>query len=208
MHRRLAAATTICATLLLAACTQHAPQPPPPPSPGPTMPSDPPTSASPASSNPTPGRSTPTTSEHADLLKVQSLYKDEFASETQVLKHGGADRLPLDIRRRTAGSYQQEVLQDFRSTKKSHTHLEVGGRLLGIAMDKWSPARVTFQSCEDYSGAKSVDKHGKPVDNKQGVRVVQKFTAVKHQEAWLFSSVTPKVVKDFRSAPCDGNWYS
>jgi len=167
------------------------------------MASDPSRSTVPTNASPSPNAQ-----EHADLLKIQSLYKAEFAAETNVLKHGGADKLPADIRRRTTGAYQVELLDDFKSARKRGERLTVGGRLLGIAMGKWDPSKVSFQSCEDYRGVKSVDRDGKPVKQKPGVLAVQKFTAVRRDGSWRFSSVKPTVVKSFRGTPCDGTWYS
>lgn len=201
MHRRLIAATTLCATLLLAACTQQAPQPPPPPPSGPKMPSDPPPSATPS---PTPS---PNSKEHADLLHIQDLYKTEFAAETRVLMQGGATTLPPAIKNRTWGAYQQSVLESFKEQKASGQRVITGGRIVGVAMGKWTPEVVKFQACEDYTHVKSVDRKGHPV-GKPGARVVQTYEVVKEHGSWRFDSSTGKAVKDFKNAPCDGKWYS
>lgn len=203
MHRRLIAATTLCATLLLAACTQQAPQPPPPPPSGPKMPSDPPPSSAPQSASPSPNAQ-----EHADLLEIQSLYKAQFAEQIRVLKEGGADQLPADMRKRTTGIYQRDVLESFRESKKTGRRMTVGGKLLGIAMDTWTPSKVTFHSCEDYSGVESVDKYGHPITGKPGVRTIQKFTVVKQDGRWLLAASDGRTVTDFQGAACNGKWYS
>jgi hypothetical protein len=200
MHRRLAEATALCATLLLGACTPDAPQPPPQPSSGPTEPS--------ASSSPTPTSPSPTTSEHADLLEVQELYKAEFAAENEVLKRGGANSLPADIRDRTTGIYRRVLLHSFRSEKAAGRRQTVTGELLGIANARWTSSLVTFKSCEDYSRVRWVGTQGKPIRRKPGVRVVQTVRVVKHSKTWLIAAATPTVVKDFRDAPCNGRWLS
>jgi hypothetical protein len=200
MHRRLAAATALCATLLLGACTPDAPQPPPQPSSGPTEPS--------ASSSPTPTSPSPTTSEHADLLEVQELYKAEFAAENEVLKQGGATSLPSDIRARTTGTYQRDVLAVLRNEKKRGEHLVVPGKLRGIKMRRWAPSKVVFDACEDFSGLKSADKDGHIVHRPPGTRGVQTVTVIMRDGRWRIAYADAKVVKNFRGSGCDGKWYS
>lgn len=201
MHRRLAAAVALSATLLLSACTDDAPQPPRP-SQGPKMPSDSPSSSSMATST------SPRPTKHADLLKVQALYKTEFAEETKVLKAGGANKLPPTIRQQTTDPYQHSVLESFRAQKKEGGRLVVGGKIVGVAMGKWTPTEVTFQACEDYTNVKSVDKHGNIEQNGPGVRTVQKYLVVKIQNSWRIKDAHNKDVKDFTHSPCNGTWYS
>lgn len=200
MHRRLIAATTLCATLLLAACTQQAPQPPPPPPSGPKMPSDPPPSATPS---PTPS---PNSKEHADLLHIQALFKAEFADEAKVLMAGGTSKLPPAIKRQTSGAYQTIVLNSFREQKKKGERLVVPGRVVGVAMGKWSPNLVKFQACQDYSHAKSVDKSGKTVVG--GAHVVQTYEVRRSHGQWRIDSAYGKAVKNFANTRCNGKWYS
>jgi len=136
------------------------------------------------------------------------LYKAQFAEQITVLKHGGADELPADMRKRTTGSYGREVLASFRDSKKTGRRMTVGGKLLGIEMGTWTPTKVTFHSCEDYSGVRSVDKSGNPITGKQGVRTIQKFTVVKQHGRWLLAFSDSRIVKGFRGAACNGKWYS
>ena len=200
MHRRLAAATALGATLLLGACTPDAPQPPPPPSSGPPEPS--------ASSSPTHASPSPTTSQHEDLLEAQRLYRAEFRDEIQVIQDGGATALPPAIRNRTTGIYRSDLLRDFRSQKMSGDRQIVSGKLVGIAAGRWTSSKVTIKSCEDYSKVRSVDRHGKPIDRAPGPKVVQTVTFVKHHDVWLISAADPAVVQDFHGTPCNRKWIS
>jgi hypothetical protein len=199
MHRRLAAATALCATLLLGACTPDAPQPPPQPSSGPTEPS--------ASSSPTPTSPSPTTSEHADLLEVQELYKAEFADEISVLKAGGSNALPPAILNRTSGVYRKVVLSSFREQKKKHQRMVAGPKLLGVAMGKWTPTKVKFRACVDFTTVETVDKNGHKITTKPGSRVVQTYMVLKRHQQWRINSASGKAVNDFTSAACNGRWY-
>jgi hypothetical protein len=142
------------------------------------------------------------------LLNVQELYKAEFTAENDVLRRGGANTLPSEIRRRTTGFYQRAILKDFRAAKKSGERQVVGPKLLGIEMRHWSPTKVIFHSCEDYSGLKSVDKDGEPIHRKSGVRAIQTVAALKQHGTWRIALTDATVVKSFDGAACNGRWFS
>jgi hypothetical protein len=197
MHRRLAAAATICATLLLAACTEQAPQPPPPPTPGPTMPSDPPTSATPS---PSP-KSDP---EAADRAAVENAYRAEFAEVNRLEIAGGATKPTPTLRATASGQNLEHLMTFLKNDHKLGTRQVNSGRLAGVVAGSGTATRRELTACEDYSRVKW-SRHGKPLNPGGPRRVVQRATAIKGKDGkWRIDLVRSTAVKSFPDSVCRG----
>lgn len=198
MHRRLAAAATLCATLLLAACTQHAPQPPPPPASGPKMPSDAPSSAAPS-----PSASPTADPEAADEEAVKQAYRKSFSELNRLEVAGGANELTQVLLNTTSGQHRQHYLQFLRDAKRRHIHQTKPGILVGISIGSYSASTVHFTACEDYSKTAWMKANGSKVNVKQPVRYLQHAIAKKGKDhRWRIDYIETTDVKSFRGLPC------
>jgi len=197
MHRRLAAAATLCATLLLAGCAQHAPQPPPPPSSGPSMPSDPQSSESPS---PSPSEDPAA----VDKAAVEKAYRSEFAEVNRLEIAGGATKPTKTLLDTASGQNLEHLVAFLKNDHKLGTRQLNSGRLAGVVAGKGTKTRRDVTACEDYSQVKWL-RHGKPLNPGGPRRVVQRATAVKGEDGkWRIDLVRSTAVKSFAGSICGG----
>lgn len=200
MHRRLAAAATLCATLLLAACTQHAPQPPPPPASGPKMPSDAPSSAAPS-----PSASPTADPDAADKAAVEKAYRTQFAEFNRLEMAGGAPKLTRALLDTTSGVYRRLLLSSLRSDSRDHIHQVNSGKLVSVVVGPGNHSRRKLTACEDYSHSSWVRKDGSKVKVDQPILYVQHSTAKRGSDGkWRIDYTSTATVKKLTTAACHG----
>lgn len=201
MHRRLAAAATLCATLLLAACTQHAPQPPPPPASGPKMPSDAPSSAAPSPS-PTPSPSPD--SDAVARAAAERAYRTQFAEFNRLEMAGGATHATKTLADSATGKNLQHLLTWLKEDKQTGQRQVNPARLAGVGGGQGNARRRSVTACEDYSKVKWT-RHGKPFRPGGASRILQHAIVLKGSDGkWRVALVDSTAVKSFSKASCGG----
>lgn len=202
MHRRLAAAMTLSATLLLSACTNDAPQPPPPPSGGPTMPSVSPTSASQST---TPSASPSLDQEAADKAAVERAYRIQFAEFNRLEMAGGATRATQRLRDSASGQNLKHLLMWLKEDKETGQRQVNPARLTGVVGGPGTTKRRSVTACEDYSEVKWT-RHGKSFDPPGSTKTVQRATVLKGTDGkWRVDLIASTPVHDFDKAICGGS---
>jgi hypothetical protein len=171
-------------------------------------------SPSPTPSSPSPsGRSSPRSTsardrEHADLLEVQNVYRTVFKEELRLQASGGITKPTPILLQTTSGTYRRGLMQALKSVKADGIRMTTPGRLVGVSMGAWNPARVSFYGCEDYGVSKWVKSDGSAYrTDPSSLRYEQHLVAKKSDGRWRIDDVRTKWVKSFAASRCNGTWY-
>jgi hypothetical protein len=204
MRRLVVVAAATVLLLLPLACARNDP------------PSQPPTTQSTPSASPSPSAapSSPSMREqqHTDLVAVQDAYKKAFVEGQRLLEQKDArkPKVTAILSETTSGGFRAIVLDSVAKTRQRGERMTVPGKLLGVSMGPWSPTKVTFYGCEDLSHAKWVEKDGtRAAHDPTKLRYVQRLVALERGGRWRIDDlVSTQVVRDFKTARCNGTWYS
>jgi hypothetical protein len=163
---------------------------------------------SPASTpSPTPVAITPAESQierqmRLDYEAAEEAYRANMAEQDRQSQLGIAVKTE-ELTSSASDNYLVFVLQVLRDIRDSGWRARGTTTIRGVARGGWKEGQVRLSACEDNSAVTFVDKDGKDVTPKNGVRTyVQDLTVNRVRGGWKVSDVESRPVKNHEGVPC------
>lgn len=145
------------------------------------------------STSATPTESAQEREERIAYEAAEKSYREFRAEFNELLASGGAKKATAKMQSTAADSYLKQNLEVVQAYKGLRYHQEGADKIIYVHKGGYSPSSVVLLTCEDASGARTIDKRGEVV-GRGDVRTLE-LEARKTADGWKLWSGTGSKVK-------------